>query len=355
MTTLRSTVIAKTDICDFTARVKSLSESELSALLERHRAFISDIVAKNAGSIVKGEGDSFWIVFPSVTTAALAAVEMQQELRMMQTGQSDAERLAIRVAITLGDVLHQDRDIFGDTVNLTARIESVTPRDEIYLSHAAWLALNKAEVETAYVNEFALKGIKEPARVYKIEQRHKTRVVKDQVIVMTDVSGFLGFCDSHTLREIEDLLVFLDGLVKAVCEENWGVIRLIMGDRYFLTFEDVIHALAAMERFCRQWNDFVGQNHIACGQRIGVHRGDFNIFRTCIYGEDINTAAELDSYTLERERAVVLTSKKVRDEVAGTNWEQRLHRVEEDTIPPKALGTFRDLVETIGVYRLMVN
>ena len=351
MTVLRSSVIAKTDICGFTAQVESLSESELSSLLERHKAFISGIVAKHTGSIIKGEGDSFFIVFPSVTAAALAAVEMQQELRYIQAGRSDAERLAIRVAITLGDVLHQDQDIFGDAVNLAARIEAVTPRDEIYLSHAAWLALNKAEVETSYVNEFALKGIKELVRIYKIEQRYKTRVIKDQVIVMTDVGGFTRYCQSHTIGQVEDLLVFLDELAKGVCEENGGVIRLILGDSYMLTFEDALHGLAAVERFCMQWNEFIEQNHIACGQHIGVHRGDFGIFRSCLYGEAINIAQSLLNIPLERDKAMAFVSGKVRAEVAGTSWERKLCRLKEDMILPQR---FR-VLESIEVYRLLVE
>lgn len=83
---------------------------------------------------------------------------MPQELRRLQSGKSDDNRLSIRVMIALGDVLHQDRDIFGDTVNFTATIESITPQNEIYCSQAAWLALNKAEVQTSFVNEFSWKG-----------------------------------------------------------------------------------------------------------------------------------------------------------------------------------------------------
>ena len=118
MTTIRSTVIVKTDIRGFTAKVQTLPESELGYLLDQHKRFVSEVVANNSGSIVKGEGDAFWITFPSVSAATSAAVDMQQGLRMAQTGKSDHERLAIRVVIGLGDVLHQDKDIFGDTVNL---------------------------------------------------------------------------------------------------------------------------------------------------------------------------------------------------------------------------------------------
>ncbi|WP_432812932.1 adenylate/guanylate cyclase domain-containing protein [Pantanalinema sp. GBBB05] len=60
--------------------------------------------------------------------------------------------------------------MFGDSVNLAARIESVTPAGETYLSQAAWLALNKAEVSTEFVDSFSLKGMSEPEKVYRINQ-----------------------------------------------------------------------------------------------------------------------------------------------------------------------------------------
>ena len=358
MTALRSTVIVKTDICGFTTRVKALSESELSSLLDHHKAFISDIVAKNAGSIVKGEGDSFWIIFPSVTAAVLAAVEMQQELRLAQSGQGDDERLAIRISIALGDVLHQDQDIFGDTVNLTARIESVTPPDEIYLSQAAWLALNKAEVQTVFVNEFTLKGIQEPVRVYRVEQKHKTRIIKNQIIVFTDISDFTRYTESHSVEDVENLLVFLDQLAKRVCEEYGGVIRQIIADSYFMTFENALHALAAIERFCTEWDGFVRQNQIACGQRVGIHHGDFYMFRSCTYSEDIITAQGLGRLLqlhVERDRAVVLASEKVKDKVAGTPWEQKLWRLEKKEVLPQSVGIFEMLTEKTGIYRLVIQ
>ena len=56
MANLRSTVIVKTDICGYTARVKKLSQSDLSSLLNDHKNFISDISTRNEGSVIKGEG-----------------------------------------------------------------------------------------------------------------------------------------------------------------------------------------------------------------------------------------------------------------------------------------------------------
>ena len=360
MANLRSTVIMKTDICGFTERVKRLSESELSALLNQHKNFISDISNKNEGSLIKGEGDAFWIIFSSVTSAALAAVEMQQELRAIQSGKADDERLAIHVAITLGDVLHQDRDIFGDTVNLTARIESVTPPDEIYLSQAAWLALNKAEIQTSFVNEFSLKGMNETEKIYKIDQRHKTRIVKNQVLIFTDLRGFTDYHESHSIEDVERLLTHLDLLEKEVCEEYGGTIRLITADAYFLTFLKADLAFMAIETLCKKWNTFIQMYQIDCGLRIGINKGDLNIFRSCIYGKDINLAARLETtgriICPETHRNSVLLSDKVKNEVNGTIWEDRLRKIDKDVILAQ-ISDYRpkDFFNENNVYQFVVE
>jgi class 3 adenylate cyclase len=355
MTTLRATVIAKTDIVAYTARVTTLPEADLRALQNEHKLFVSTIVAKNGGTIIRGEGDAFWMLFPSVTAAALTAIELHQELRLLQTGKGDAERVAIRIAITLGDVLHHDQDIFGDVVNLTARIEAITPPDEIYLSQAAWLALNKAEVQTSFVNEFILKGMQYPEKVYRIDQHFKTRIVKDQIIVFTDIRGFTPYQQSHSIEDIEQVLTNLDELEKRACEQHGGIIRLILGDSYFLTFAEASQALASIENLCQGWNIFQRQYDLPCGLSIGIHKGDLYIFRSYIYSEDIDITARIEAFNRllqpERPPSAVTVSEKVQAELTGTLWDAKRQRVDQDKISDSQYRTF---LETHPVYQLVI-
>lgn len=331
MATIRSTVVVKTDISGFTKRIKTLPEVELSYLLNQHKRFVSEAVLKNGGSIIKGEGDSFWITFPSVNAATSAAVGMQQELRVAQTGKSDDERLAIRVVIGLGDVLHQDDDIFGDLVNQVARIESITPSDEIYLSQAAWLALNKAEVPTAFVNEFALKGIAEPVFVYKIKRQQKTRLLKNRVIVFVDMSGLARLWGVYPLEDLENLLIYLDDIIKNICEANEGVIHFIMGDSYFITFPEINFALTGIENLAEQWAEFIQRSAIDCSLYVGIHKGDVNILRSHVFGDDMAKAAFLAyqrALLVESGKTMVLASSRIVEDAKGTNWEQSFIKVD---------------------------
>jgi class 3 adenylate cyclase len=155
MTTFRATVIMKTDMSGSTARLRQLPESDLGVLFAEHRSLVERVASSHDGRLVKMEGDGFWLVFPSVTSAALAALSMQGALRLAQPNRGD-DRLAMRIVITLGDVLHQEGALVSEAVVLAARIEQLTPPDEIYMSPSAWLATNLVEVRTSFVEAFVL-------------------------------------------------------------------------------------------------------------------------------------------------------------------------------------------------------
>ena len=249
MTTWRTTAIMKTDIRGSTVRFRALPEADLDALLTEHRTFVARLAAAHDGRIVKPEGDGFWVAFPSVTAAALAAMSMQEELRLAQPNGED--RLAMRIVLSLGDVLHQEGALVGDAVVLATRIEEITPPDEIYLSAAAWLAVNQAEVRTSFVDAFPCKGFPESVPVYRIEQTHRTRVIADQYIVITDLSGFTAITETASLATVEKILDRLFELVSSVCRECGGTTRFGQGDAYCLTFPEARLAMAAGEALAR--------------------------------------------------------------------------------------------------------
>src|SRR5256886_4877804 len=243
MTTWRTTVIMKTDIKGSTVRLRALPEADLNALLMEHRAFVSRIAAAHDGRMVKPEGDGFWVVFPSVTAGALAAMRMQEELRLAQPNRGD-DRLAMHIVLTLGDVLHQEGALVGDAVVLAARIEEITPPDAIYLSAVAQLAVNQAEVCTAFVDAFPCKGFPEAVPVYRIEQTHRTRVIADQYIVVTELHGFSTILETASMVVIEKSLEGLLEVVGRVCRECSGTNRFGQGDAYCMTFPDASLAMA---------------------------------------------------------------------------------------------------------------
>jgi class 3 adenylate cyclase len=333
MVTLRATVLMKTDIGGSTARFRALPESDLSAVLAAHRVLVSRVAATHEGQIVKPEGDAFWLVFPSVTAASEAAIAMLEELELSQPGKGE-ERLAMRIVITLGDVLHEGEALVGDAVVLAARIESVTPPGEIYLSPSAWLAVNRAEVRTSSVGAFPLKGFDEPVPIYRVDPTHRTRVLENQYIVVADLRGFGAFSEARPVTVVEKLL--------GVCKEFGGTNRFGAGDSYCFTFAEPDRVMSAIERLGEAWAAFDRQEAFGCPINIAVHKGTFRAYRTSLYGRavDVVLRVEAATHTLGNEGGIFLT-EPVRQDLDGTPWAARLRPV---SVPGGR--------EAIGIYRL---
>jgi class 3 adenylate cyclase len=339
MTTLHTTVIMKTDIRGSTVRFRALPEVDLDALLTEHRHFVSHLAAAHDGHIVKPEGDGFWVVFPSVTAGALAAMRMQEELRLAQPGKGD-DRLAMRIVLTLGDVLHQEGALVGDAVVLAARIEELTPPDAIYLSAAAWLAVNQAEIRTAFVDTFPLKGFPEPVPVYRIEQTHRTRVITGQYIVITDLHGFGAVAEAGPMTVVEKILDQLLELVEDICREFGGTNRVGEADSYCLTFPDPGLTLAAVERLAEEWSAFEHGEGLRCPMNVAVHKGVLYAFRSYLYSRDLAVAVDVESATsrLPPGETSIFVTERVRLDLVGTPWQQRLQPVDVRSTSPRLAG-----------------
>jgi adenylate cyclase len=330
MVTLRATVLMKTDISGSTARFRALPESDLTAVLAAHRQLVSRVAAAHEGQIVKPEGDSFWLVFPSVTAASEAAIAMLDELELSQTGKGEG-RLAMRVVITLGDVLREGEAVVGDAVVLAARIEALTPPGEIYLSPSAWLAVNKAEVRTSPVGTFPLKGFDEPVPVYRVAPAHRTRVFENQYIAVADLRGFTALIEARPIAVIEQVLDQFLEAVDRVCKEFGGTNRAGSGDSYYFTFAQVDRVMTAVERLSAAWSAFDRREGIGCSINIAVHKGSFRAYRSFLYGGGFNVAlrAETATHALASEGGIFLT-EPVRQDLEGTPWAPRLQPV---TVP----------------------
>jgi class 3 adenylate cyclase len=306
---------------------------------------VADISGKHQGEVVKPEGDAFWIVFPSVTAACIAGLDMQDELRLSQPGKGD-DRLAMRIIITLGDVQIEEGALVGDPVVLAARIESVTPPDEIYLSLAAWLALRSAEVATSFVGAFPMKGFDEPASLYRVESRHRTRVFEDQYIVVSDLKGFGPFIEANALTKIEKVLDQLLDVTDSACRDFDGTTRFSNGDSYCLTFTDPARAMTAVERLVHEWETFNERESIGCPLKIAVHKGTLNAYRSYVYGRDVDVAFFTEA--VMRDPGVYVTDA-VRDDLARSPWEARLQPIQNQRQAPRLRG----LLQGVGIYELV--
>ncbi len=323
---LQATVVMKTDISGSTPRFRSLLAADVQSLLEQHHALLARCAAGQGGVVVKAAGDGYWLTFPSVTAAARAAIEMQESLRFAQPNRGD-DRVAMRIVIALGDVALHEGDLVGDTLALVARIEAITPPDEIYLSASAWLAVNHGEIRTGLVDILSLKGFDGAVPVYRVEQTHRTRLIANEHILVTDLRGFRRVVEAAPMTTVEQVLEGLYALTKRVAGECGGAVRFSSADSYFLTFPDAVLAMTAAERLSQSWDAFVRAEQLPCEINVAVHQGLFYAFRSFLYGPGIDVAAGVEDAsqdTMAPNEGGIFVTGEMRTALTGTVWETRL-------------------------------
>jgi len=142
------------------------THAKLTALLMNA---VEPEIVEHGGRIVKNTGDGFLAEFPSAVEAVRAAMQFQTRIHELTTGDADDRRIAFRVGVNIGDVIVEPHDIFGDGVNIAARLESIAEPGGICISSAAYDQVRgKVGVEFADLGEQTLKNIALPIRAYAV-------------------------------------------------------------------------------------------------------------------------------------------------------------------------------------------
>lgn len=185
-----------TDMVGYTQRTSEQSRDANRDLLRRHDALLLPVLAQFGGRLIKRIGDAMLVSFRSPTDAVRCGMALHDALAIGNGGQPEAARIQIRVALNVGEVRVERRDVFGEAVNVAARVESLTPAGEVYFTEAVYLAMNKAEVPSEPVGEHRLKGIPEPVRLFRVPARKVQRLVAEGEEI-ADTLGTLPFGGAH--------------------------------------------------------------------------------------------------------------------------------------------------------------
>ena len=161
--------ILSADVAGY-SRLMGEDEEATVAALNDCRAIFRDTIATRQGRVVDTAGDSVLAVFPSVVEAVRAAVEIQEALAQKNAPLSEDRRMHFRIGVNLGDVVaHDDGTIYGDGVNIAARIEEQTEPGGVCISESAYLQVRgKLDLVFDDLGERQLKNIVEPLRIFRL-------------------------------------------------------------------------------------------------------------------------------------------------------------------------------------------
>lgn len=165
----RLSAILAADVAGYSRLMHNDEEATHARLTALLADTVKPAIVDHGGRVVKNTGDGLLAEFPSAVEAVRAAVQFQTRVDELTTGDGKDQRIAFRVGINIGDVIAEPDDIFGDGVNIAARLESIAEPGGICISVSAYDQVRgKVGVEFADLGEQNLKNIDRPVRAYAV-------------------------------------------------------------------------------------------------------------------------------------------------------------------------------------------
>src|SRR5215472_327880 len=167
----RLAAILCADVAGYSRLMGADEEGTLTVLKSARRELIDPLIAEHRGRIFKTTGDGILIEFASVVDAVRYAVVVQQGMEDRNANRPEAERIRFRIGINLGDVIVDEGDIFGDGVNVAARLQTLAEPGEICVSASVREQVGeKLPIGFADMGQHGVKNIVRPVRVYRVEK-----------------------------------------------------------------------------------------------------------------------------------------------------------------------------------------
>ncbi len=165
----RLAAILAADIAGYSALMGS-DEARTVSDLKGHQAVVLPMVGDFGGRVIDTAGDGILAEFPSIVNAVECAVAIQRQMVERNAAIEPKRRMQFRMGINLGDVIYDNDRIFGDGINIAARLEGIAEPGSISISEDAWRQV-QGKVATNFIDagEQSLKNIARPVRVYRLD------------------------------------------------------------------------------------------------------------------------------------------------------------------------------------------
>jgi len=157
-----------------------LSRDKITALLHNYETLCLPVFQEFGGQVIKQIGDAYFVLFDSPTNAVLAGNKLLSVFE--ENAKTSDPPLQVRIGISVGEVILEKNDVFGEAVNLASRILSIAPPNQLYFSDSVYLSMNKAEVSCEPVGEREFKGFQEKMKVYRSAPKTKYSLISNSNI-----------------------------------------------------------------------------------------------------------------------------------------------------------------------------
>ena len=161
--------ILAADVVGYSRQMEADEAGTIARLRAVRAETVDPLIAWHRGRLVKLTGDGALVAFESVVNAVRCAVEIQRSLAARNGGLPGADRLVLRIGVNLGDVALVDDDLYGDGVNVAARLEQLCDPGGVMVSGTAYDQLHgKLDLALDFAGEQRVKNIARPVRAYRV-------------------------------------------------------------------------------------------------------------------------------------------------------------------------------------------
>jgi adenylate cyclase len=195
------TTIFSADVVGYSRLMEDNEEATIQTL-NTYRNSMTILINQHRGRVVDATGDNLMAEFSSVVDAVNCAVETQKELRERNADLPENRRMLFRIGVNLGDIVEEDDRIYGDGVNIAARLEGLAEGGGICISRTAYDQVkNKLELGYEYLGKHSVKNISEPVQVYRVLMEPEAvgkvigekRIEKRRMTLASIIVLFIGF------------------------------------------------------------------------------------------------------------------------------------------------------------------
>ena len=221
----RLVAVLAADVAGYSRLMGRDEERTLAQLKTLRKTLVDPTIAAYRGRIVKTTGDGMLVEFASAVDAARCAVDIQQAMAKLNTVVPADFRIEFRIGIHVGDIIIDDNDIFGDGVNIAARLEGIAEPGGVCISDDAHRQIRgKVDISFEDIGEQALKNIAEPMRAWRtrpaggdapVDRSSSPPTPRSQVLALPDKPSIVVLPFDNMSAEVgQDYLA--DGIVEAI-------------------------------------------------------------------------------------------------------------------------------------------
>ena len=161
--------IVFTDIVGYADRLSRQTYEQSQRMVRLHEALVLPVFRAFRGRRVKAIGGTLLVTFESPTEAILCASAVQDRIWEWNKGVPEWDRIKVRVGANVGEVRLEKGDVFGEPVNIAARVLGLADAGEVLFTESIWLSMNRNEIEADDGGYQELKGVPEPVRVFRVK------------------------------------------------------------------------------------------------------------------------------------------------------------------------------------------